>query len=183
MDKQQRLRQLEKEISNFVTKHARKTPVPGEGSASARVFFIGEAAGRHEEETGRPFVGRGGQLLTGLIEQKLHTKRKDVYITSIVKWRPPNNRKPLREEVDACMPYLERQLSLINPEIIVLLGNTALNSVLGNGIKIGDVHGKIIEDKGRRYFPTYHPAAGLRATRWKRALERDLMQLALILRK
>ena len=183
MDKQQQLGALEKEISDFVIKHTGKSPVPGEGSASAPIFFIGEAAGANEERTGRPFVGRAGKLLTELIEQQLHMKREEVYITSVVKWRPPDNRKPLKDEVAACMPFLERQISIIQPKFIVLLGNTALNSVLDHEMKIGMVHGTVIEKNGRRYYPTYHPAAGLRATRWKKALEQDFAQLALEISK
>jgi len=181
--KDQQLRALEKEISEFVVKHIGKNPVPGEGSAFAPIFFIGEAAGTNEERTGRPFVGRAGKLLTELIEQQLHMKREEVYITSVVKWRPPDNRKPLKDEVAACMPFLERQISIIQPKLIVLLGNTALNSVLDHEMKISAVHGTVIEKDGRRYYPTYHPAAGLRATRWKRALEQDFIQLALELNK
>ena len=183
MDKQQQLRELEREISDFVIKHTGKNPVPGEGSASAPILFIGEAAGANEERTGRPFVGRAGKLLTELIERHLHMRREEVYITSVVKWRPPDNRKPLQDEVAACMPFLERQIALIQPKIIVLLGNTALNSVLNNEMTIGAVHGTIIEENGRRYYPTYHPAAGLRAIRWKEALERDFAQLALEINK
>ncbi|VVB73563.1 Uracil DNA glycosylase superfamily protein [uncultured archaeon] len=183
MDKQPQLRALEKEISDFVVRRTSKAPVPGEGSASAPVFFVGEAAGANEERTGRPFVGRAGKLLTGLIENQLHMRREQVYITSVVKWRPPDNRKPLKDEIEACMPFLNRQLDLIQPKLIVLLGNTALNSVLDHDMKIGAVHGRIIEKEGRRYFPTYHPAAGLRATRWKKALEQDFVQLALELEK
>lgn len=183
MDKEQQLRTLEEEISTFVINHTGKNPVPGEGSSSAPILFIGEAAGANEEKTGRPFVGRAGKLLTELIEQQLHLKRESVYITSVVKWRPPDNRKPLREEIELCMPFLNKQLNLIQPKIIVLLGNTALNSVLDHDMKIGSVHGKIIEREGKRYYPTYHPAAGLRATRWKRALEQDFAKLALELNK
>lgn len=181
--KDQQLRELEKEISDFVIKHIGKNPVPGEGSASAPVLFIGEAAGANEERTGRPFVGRAGKLLTELIEQQLHMKREEIYITSVVKWRPPDNRKPLQGEVAACMPFLERQIDIIQPKFIVLLGNIALNSVLDNEMKIGAVHGTVIEKNGRRYYPMYHPAAGLRATRWKKALEQDFARLALEISK
>lgn len=178
MDKEQQLRDLEKEISAFVIKHIGKNPVPGEGSANAPIIFIGEAAGANEERTGRPFIGRAGKLLTELIENQLHMKREEVYITSVVKWRPPDNRKPLRDEIAACMPFLERQISIIQPKFIVLLGNTSLNSVLDQNMTIGAVHGNVIEKGGKRYFPTYHPAAGLRATRWKKALEQDFAHLA-----
>lgn len=183
VDKQLQLRGLETEISDFVVRHTHKKPVPGEGSASATVFFIGEAAGANEERTGRPFVGRAGKLLTELIERQLNMKREETYITSVVKWRPPDNRKPHKDEVAACMPFLERQIDLIRPKFIVLLGNTALNSVLDPELRIGTVHGTVLEKGGRHYFPTYHPAAGLRATRWKRALEQDFAQLALELSK
>lgn len=178
MNKEQQMRELVEEITKFVTKRIGKKAVPGEGNTNARIFFIGEAAGANEEKTGRPFVGRSGKLLTELIEQELHLKRSDVYITSVVKWRPPDNRKPSTREIDLCLPFLERQINIVRPNIIVLLGNTALNSLLDKKMKIGRVHGKIISMNGRRYFPTYHPAAGIRATRWKNALKSDFKILS-----
>lgn len=152
--------------------------VPGEGSAKAEVMFIGEAPGRVESETGRPFVGRAGTLLTGLIEL-IGLNRRDVFITSIVKHRPPKNRKPTQSEIDACLPYLQEQIKNIKPRIIVLLGTTALYAVLGKEIgKITDIHGRTIRRDTLTYFPTYHPAAGLRSTeKIRKQLELDFIKL------
>ncbi len=137
--------------------------VPGEGSADTNVMFVGEAPGRVESETGRPFAGPAGKLLTKLLELA-GLKREDVFITSVVKHRPPQNRKPNRVEVKACFPYLTEQLKIISPRVVVLLGSTALESVLGKETgKITALHGKSIEREGKTYFITYHPAAGLRS--------------------
>ena len=127
--------------------------VPGEGNAKADIIFIGEAPGRVESETGRPFVGRAGKLLTSLIEL-IGLNRRDVFITSIVKHRPPKNRKPTQSEIDVCLPYLHEQIKNIKPRIIVLLGTTALCAVLGKKIgKITDIHGRIIKRDNLTYLP------------------------------
>jgi len=137
---------------------SRTNAVPGEGPAAARLFFVGEAPGVEEDRQGRPFVGRAGQLLN----QALATaglRREEVFITNVVKCRPPGNRPPLRDEADACQPYLERQLALIQPGIICLLGNTAIERFLGEA-KPG-IRGKLMVAGGRRLFPTIHPAAAI----------------------
>lgn len=156
----------------------RTKAVPGEGSANAKILFLGEAPGRNEDLTGRPFIGRAGQLLTLLIES-IGLKRKDVFITSILRCRPPANRKPKPDEIDACRAHLDSYMDFINPRIVVLLGSTAMYTILGKKVgKITEIHGKTIKRDGITYFPTYHPAAGLRSAKVKRAeLETDFRKL------
>ncbi|MBD3158626.1 MAG: uracil-DNA glycosylase [Candidatus Lokiarchaeota archaeon] len=155
----------------------RKNAVPGEGSIDTRLAFIGEAPGKREDETGRPFVGRSGKLLTDLIENRLPCSRKDVFITSVIKCRPPNNRTPKNEEIETCVPYLEEQLNLIKPDIVVLLGGVAISTLLGY-TTVSSVHGTFCDDTNHRYFMTYHPAAALRFSKYKRLIEEDFDQLA-----
>lgn len=159
----------------------RTNAVPGEGSSNAKVMFIGEAPGRVEDKTGRPFVGRAGKLLTELIESTT-LKRKDVFITSPIKCRPPRNRKPKQKEIDACMPYLQKQIEIINPKIIILLGNTAIKTILGKMDGINKIHGKAINRRGRIYFLTFHPAAGVRSTTKKEQLKKDFKKVKEIIK-
>ena len=135
----------------------RTKAVPGEGSNNPDVMFIGEAPGRNEDETGRPFCGSAGKNLDlGLKEAGLN--RGDVFITSMVKCRPPKNRNPKQDELEACNPYLKEQIRLLKPKIVVLLGNFALHHLF-DGDSISKVHGKIKEINGIKYYPMFHPAA------------------------
>lgn len=147
---------------------SRKKPVPGEGSLKPVIFFIGEAPGAQEDATGRPFVGAAGKLLTSLIED-IGLRRGDVYITNVVKCRPPHNRDPSREEVEACKPYLIRQLKLMKPALIVTLGRHAANVISGF---MNKKFKSMTREHGKRYdimlfgfkstvIHTYHPAAAL----------------------
>ena len=145
--------------------------VPGEGSPNAKLFFVGEAPGAKEDETGRPFVGRSGKLLTTMIEG-IGLSREDVFITSILHCRPPNNRIPTRSEKEICRPYIEKQIELINPRVIVLLGGTAISSMVGPW-KVTESHGTFFEAQGRTYFMTFHPAAALRSTGVKELMQAD----------
>jgi len=145
--------------------------VPGEGPPDAKLFFIGEAPGAREDETGRPFVGRSGKLLTSLIEE-IGLSRKDVFITSVLKSRPPHNRAPKRTEIELCRPYVERQIDLINPRVIVLLGSVAISSMVGPW-KVTESHGQFFEAQGRTFFMTFHPAAALRSTNVKEMMRAD----------
>ncbi len=156
--------------------------VPGEGLSRAKIMFIGEAPGRTEDETGRPFIGRCGKLLTELIES-MGLKRKSTFITSPVKCRPPKNRKPKQKEIDTCMPYLEKQIKIIKPKVIVLLGNTAIKTILGKMDGINKIHGKTVRRDGSLYFLTFHPAAGIRATRNKVKLQQDFKKLKNLLHR
>ena len=150
---------------------SRLNPVPGEGPADARLMLVGEAPGAREDESGRPFVGRSGDLLTTLISG-IGFSRSDVFITSVLKSRPPKNRNPNRSEVEACRPYLERQIEIIDPQIIVLLGGVAVSSIIGPW-KMAEAHGKFYEAGARTFFITYHPAAALRFPKFKDVMRAD----------
>jgi uracil-DNA glycosylase family 4 len=133
--------------------------VPGEGDPSAAVMFVGEAPGAREDELGRPFVGRAGKLLGELLVEA-GLVREDVWITNVVKARPPSNRDPKAPEVAHCMPWLERELELIRPRLVVPLGRHALKH-FAPVARIGEVHGRVISEGGRELFPLYHPAAAM----------------------
>ena len=139
----------------------RKQIVFGEGSADARVVFVGEGPGEEEDKSGRPFVGRAGELLTKMIEA-VGWRREDVYICNIVKCRPPGNRDPLPEEVSTCEPFLHAQLRAIAPAAIVTLGKPAISALLGRVVPITKIRGRWLEWQGVQVMPTYHPAYLLR---------------------
>ncbi|MHA2192176.1 MAG: uracil-DNA glycosylase [Candidatus Thorarchaeota archaeon] len=149
----------------------RLNPVPGEGPVDAKLMLVGEAPGAREDESGRPFVGRSGDLLTTLLSG-IGLSRSDVFITSVLKSRPPKNRTPTRSEIEACRPYLERQIEIINPQIVVLLGGVAVSSIIGPW-KMAEAHGKFYEGGERTFFITYHPAAALRFPRIKDVMIAD----------
>lgn len=150
-------------ISNKSLPLTESNLVFGEGDESADVIFIGEAPGAHEDQQGRPFVGRSGKLLDKFINE-IGWKREDVYITNIVKRRPPDNRDPLPEEIETYKPYLARQIKVINPKIIAPLGRFAMNYFLPDA-KISKDQGKIFWMKDKIVMPIYHPAAALRSTK------------------
>lgn len=154
----------------------RKNAVPGEGQISAKIMFIGEAPGRSEDEKGRPFVGAAGRILDNLLN-KAGIERSQVFITNIVKCRPPNNRVPEEDELTSCRPYLDRQIALIKPKVICILGRTAYASILG-GSSMTANRGKIVERAGQKYFSTFHPAAVIYNKNLHSALEADLKKLA-----
>jgi uracil-DNA glycosylase family 4 len=130
----------------------------GEGNPDARLMFIGEAPGREEDVQARPFVGEAGMLLTRLIE-KMGLKREDVYIANIVKCRPPMNRDPEKDEIQQCREFLERQIDIIRPDIIMSLGRIAASTLMGNEkLKITAIRGKIFDYRGIPLVPTFHPA-------------------------
>jgi DNA polymerase len=133
--------------------------VPGEGNPAAAVMFVGEAPGATEDELGRPFVGRAGKLLGELLAAA-GLVREDVWITNVVKARPPSNRDPKAPEVAHCMPWLERELALIGPRLVVPLGRHALKH-FDPAAKIGAVHGRVLRAGDRELFPLYHPAAAM----------------------
>jgi len=134
--------------------------VPGEGPADAQILFIGEGPGFHEDQQGRPFVGPSGQLLEKFLAS-IGLTREQVYITNVIKCRPPNNRDPLPSEVETCRPFLDRQIELIDPRIIVTLGRYSMERYFP-GAKISQVHGRARRDGRRVYLPLYHPAYVLR---------------------
>ncbi len=138
----------------------RTLAVPGDGDPEARIMVVGEAPGQNEDKQGLPFVGAAGQLLDQLLSG-IGIERKDVYITNIVKCRPPGNRDPLPEEVSACSGYLDRQVEYIRPAVILLLGRHALQRLLPGSEGISKIHGALVERGDRAYVPLYHPAAAL----------------------
>jgi uracil-DNA glycosylase family 4 len=158
----------------------------GEGSFKAEIMFIGEAPGREEDRQGRPFVGAAGKFLNEMLAI-IGLKREDVFITNIVKHRPPENRDPLPDEIAACLPYLEQQVLIIKPKLIVTLGRHAMNTFLP-GLKISEVHGQAKRARGifkekQIYFPLYHPASALYNPSLRETLIRDMKKIPLLLRK
>jgi DNA polymerase len=141
--------------------------VPGEGNPKAPMVFVGEGPGQTEDATGRPFVGRAGELLTDILKA-IGLAREDVFICNVVKCRPPQNRKPLPEEMAACMAYLEAQIALITPKVIVALGATAAEALLATRRSLADLRGKVHSYRGIPLVVTYHPAALLRNPNWKK---------------
>lgn len=156
--------------------NSRKNAVPGEGPANASVMFIGEGPGFYENEQGRPFVGQAGKFLDELLESAgLH--RDKVYITNVVKCRPPGNRDPQDGELAACAPFLERQIVAIDPLVIVTLGRFSMARYFQNA-KISVIHGRSAWINGRLIVPMYHPAAGLHQAKWRPVIMKDFAQLA-----
>lgn len=139
----------------------RRRVVPGENPAGARVLLVGEAPGRSEDEGGRPFIGRSGRLLDDLLAE-VGLDRARLAVCNTVKCRPPANRAPKRSELGTCRPWLDRQVEVVAPEVIVTLGGTALAWALGRSARIGEVHGTVHRRDGRLVVPTYHPSAALR---------------------
>ena len=176
-----RLEALKKEIEENRTLplYSEANLVFGEGDASAQVLFIGEAPGFHENQQQRPFVGRAGKLLDNLLKS-IGWPRNSVYITNIVKRRPPNNRDPLLEEIEAYKPYLARQIEIIQPKLIATLGRFSMNYFLPDA-KISRDHGKLMKTEHYTIYPLYHPAAALRSTAVLRELEDDFKKLPEIL--
>lgn len=192
MNKQEELKKLEAEILSDESLPLREANlVFGEGDIDCRVLFIGEAPGFHEDQQKRPFVGRSGQLLTKLIAD-IGWQRDRVYITNIVKRRPPENRDPLPEEIEAYRPYLARQIEIINPKVIATLGRFSMNYFLP-AAKISRDQGKVFKwvkgaeqrgEKGFRFIvPLFHPAAALRSTQNLEALAASFKKLPAVLEK
>ena len=178
MDPEDELKHIAEEVSrcvNCALQYSRKLAVPGEGSARAEVMFIGEGPGFHENEQGRPFVGAAGKYLDELLTN-VKMKRSDVFITNVVKCRPPGNRDPMPEELAACSNYLERQIQAMNPKAIITLGRYSMAHFLPNA-KISNMHGQAIMVKGRLVIAMYHPAAALHQQSLKSAIEQDFSRL------
>jgi uracil-DNA glycosylase len=181
MDKLAELKKIEADIIANTSLPLRDTAnlVFGEGDVNCKVMFIGEAPGVNEDRLRRPFVGRGGQLLDSMIHD-LGWKREDVYITNIVKRRPPENRDPLPAEIEAYKPYLTRQIEVIDPKLIVTLGRFSMNYFLPFA-KITRDHGRPLLVDGRTIFPVYHPAAALRSTQMMETLRGDFKKIPEVL--
>jgi len=159
----------------------RKRAVPGEGPSNAKIMFIGEGPGFYENEQGRPFVGAAGKFLEELLAG-IGMQREQVFIGNVVKCRPPGNRDPLPEEIEACSNYLERQIAAINPQVIVTLGRYSMAKFLPNA-KISAVHGQSFQINGRLVVPMYHPAAALHQPSLKVDVERDFSRLPELISK
>ncbi|MEI8132463.1 MAG: uracil-DNA glycosylase [Leptolinea sp.] len=159
----------------------RKLSVPGEGPAQSQIMLIGEGPGFYENEQGRPFVGASGKFLTELLA-KAGLMREEIFITNVVKCRPPDNRDPQPEELSACRDYLEKQIAAINPSIIVTLGRFSMGMYFPLA-KIGAVHGQANLINGKLIVPMYHPAAALHQPALKSTVERDFVHLGDVIRQ
>ena len=148
----------------------------GVGSPEARLMLVGEGPGGDEDRLGEPFVGRAGQLLDRILEA-VKLKREDVYITNVVKCRPPKNRLPVQKEIDACLPYLHKQIALINPEIILCLGSLAGKTLIDKELAITRARGQWHEKDNRLYMATFHPAALLRDPNKKKDVWEDFKKI------
>jgi uracil-DNA glycosylase family 4 len=184
VNSEETLREIASKISqckmcelSFSRKHA----VPGEGPSNAEIMFIGEGPGFHENEQGRPFVGQAGKFLDELLE-KNGFKRKDVFITNVVKCRPPGNRDPQEVELTACADYLEQQVAAINPLVIITLGRFSMARYF-NDAKISHIHGRSAWVRGKLIIPMYHPAAALHQPAIRPVIEKDFSQLAMLVEK
>ncbi len=159
-----------------LARQGRKTIVFGEGDPNAELMFVGEGPGADEDEQGRPFVGRAGQLLNKMIEA-MGLKREQVYIANVVKCRPPGNRTPEREEIETCSPFLLRQIAVIQPKAVVALGAVAARCLLGLNEPMARLRGRWFDFRGTRLAVTYHPAFLLRDPRQKKETWKDLQMV------
>jgi DNA polymerase len=181
MKKEEELRKIHKKIKNCKKCSLwmlRKNAVSGEGPVNTKVMIIGQAPGVEEDKIGRPFVGRAGKLLNKLLVIA-NLKREKVFITSPLKClpQPPINRRPRKKEIKACLPWLKKQIEIINPKYFVLLGEVAF-SVFFPDKKLKDFRGKWSKKNDKFYFPTYHPAAGLRFPKIRKILEKDFEKMS-----
>jgi len=158
----------------------RTKTVPGEGPATARLVVVGEGPGRTEDETGRPFVGKAGELLTKILAA-IDLPREQVFICNVVKCRPPENRLPQYDEIAACVPYLYRQIELLKPTVILAMGGTASQTLLNTKQSLGALRNQIHRFRGTPVIVTYHPAALLRNPNWKRPTWDDVRIAARLL--
>lgn len=153
----------------------RTKAVPGEGAENAEIMFIGEAPGWHEDQQGRPFVGPAGKFLDELIAS-IGLKRQQVYITNVIKTRPPDNRDPLPIEISNCRPWLETQIELIHPKMIVTLGRFSM-AMFFPGKSISKIHGTAMKQGGVSYFAMYHPAAALHQANLRQTIKDDMLKI------
>jgi DNA polymerase len=189
MDKNEGLKKIHEKWfvdCNCELKKTATSPVPGDGNPNSEIVFIGEAPGKEEDKQGRPFVGAAGKFLAEMLET-IKLRREEVYITNIVKYRPPNNRDPLPEEKDACRDWLIEELNFINPKLIVFLGRHSMNDFFPTE-KISAVHGKLLIKKfnkieTKHFLPLYHPAAALYNGGMRETLVEDFKKIPKILEK
>ena len=187
MDKKEKLENLNKKWFKDCTCELKKTAtqaVPGDGNPDADIIFIGEAPGRSEDEQGVPFVGRAGKFLAEMLSL-INLKREEIYITNIVKYRPPNNRDPLPEEKAACREWLLEELKIISPKVIIFLGRHAMNNFFPE-LQISKAHGKLLIKSfngisTKFFFPLYHPAAALYDGSMREVLIEDFKKIPKVL--
>lgn len=183
-ERQTQMHRLDEEIRVCVKcplHKSRTHAVPGEGPVPSNVFIIGEGPGAKEDRQGRPFVGPSGMLLVQLLKVA-GLNRQDVYITSCVKCRPPNNRTPRTIELDTCQEnWLNRQLDLVNPKVVVLLGKVAISQVLREEGGLRELHGRLVQRDGRQFLMTYHPAAAFRVPETRISMNEDMAGLKQLL--
>lgn len=151
---------------------SRTNAVPGSGLPNASLMLVGEAPGRKEDEAGLPFVGSAGKILDSVLK-RAGIRRQDLFITNVVKCRPPGNRRPTELEAKTCHPYLRRQMDLVSPELVFLLGTTAVKQFLPEE-KLSTIRGRVRDRNGQKFLPTYHPAALIYNPRLRRAMASDL---------
>ena len=182
--KEEMMEEIEKEVKNCKKcdlYKERKNVVFGDGNLDTKIIFIGEAPGKNEDETGIPFCGKAGKILDRLLKS-ISVKRENVYITSVLKCKPPKNRKPKKIEIENCGIYLKRQIEIINPEIICCLGDISLKFILKNFSidekdKITKLHGKIIKADNKKIFTTFHPAYAIYNPKVIKLMEKDFRKL------
>ena len=184
MNKNKKIKDIEKKVQNCQKcslYKTRKNVVFGSGNINSKIFFIGEGPGKKEDETGIPFCGRAGKILNKLLEL-MRLKREDVYITSVLKCRTPKNRKPKTKEVEKCSFYLEKQIEIINPEIIICLGKTAVDFIfkkfkIDKKEKMGKIRGKVINMGNKKIIPLYHPAYAIYKPQKFNIMKNDFIKL------
>ncbi len=179
MDSLHEVAQLVQQCTDCPLSQTRTNAVPGEGPDDADLMFIGEGPGFHEDRQGHPFVGPAGQFLDGLLAS-IGTNRRQVFIANMIKCRPPENRDPMPHEISACQKYLERQIELVNPRLIVTLGRFSLGYFFP-GESISRARGKVREKNGRRVYPVMHPAAGLRRQELRASIIQDFQAIPSLL--
>ena len=177
MDDFELLKQEVNQCTKCALSKTRTNVVFGEGSQNAGIMLIGEGPGYYEDQQGRPFVGKSGQLLDKILDVCGFTRKEHVFIGNIVKCRPPNNRDPLPEERESCLPYLYKQIEMIEPKIIILLGATALKGLIDPNAKITKVRGEWLNWNNRLVMPTFHPSALLRNEKLKKPVWEDFKKV------
>ncbi|HQL91955.1 MAG TPA: uracil-DNA glycosylase [Anaerolineaceae bacterium] len=183
-DKKDRLDSIREELRHCrqcALARGRRNVVPGEGPHHVQVMFIGEGPGRNEDQQGKPFVGQAGAVLDELLAAA-GLKREEVFIANVIKCRPPNNRDPLPEEISACRHWLDEQINLLDPKIIVTLGRFSMARFIENA-RIGRIHGQAFEIEGRKVVTMYHPAASLHNPALKNTMLADFAKLGGIIKK
>jgi uracil-DNA glycosylase len=181
MDKAAELKEIADEIALYPLYATATNPVPGEGNPDAEIVFVGEAPGFHEDKQGRPFVGAAGQFLDAMLHS-INLERNDVFITNVVKYRPPANRDPEKGEIASSYRWLKQQIDIINPKLVVTLGRHSMSVFLPEVGKISEVHGRAYrKPDGRVYVPFFHPAAGLHQASLKSVIEADFKKLPKII--